>query len=229
MTFEFVVEAEQFYTTTLPAIFIALMVLLFIVLFVFIYNSPKSKLFRYTMLFYLLCIVGSAIYGMWGHRQYSSWHDQSQYIHPGIRSFDFTLKMRSIEDPSLVQTLRKSTSLRHNLSHLEIYEDEIVTQPFDYDYLGQQGDRHYFAISEYNVFYVRIDVDTSPDPTYIEARRYRLTDERFEELGFYNEHELIVDRIVVNEEEYQNAANEWPLQARSIGEFDIGLNFGQQY
>ena len=197
--------AEQFYTFTLPAIAIAMIILSGVYLFILIYTDRKTRAQKIGHLVFFSLLTPALVYGLWAHQSHNFWLDQNDYIHPGIRDRATIFGMETHEDPAIASAYRRSESLGENLTQLEMYEDEEVTRDFPYTYVGSNGSQHYFSHGEDDAYTFRLDgvVHWSEDSNYLIGREHRLVDEQFEDIGFYNEHHIIFEALHLTDDEQE--------------------------
>lgn len=228
MTYEFWIRAERFYSVILPYLGIALALGLIVLFFVFTYAAPKSKTKKYGWIIYTGCVVAALLYGMWGHRQYQEWLIENEFVTPGTRTFERFMGFRREEDDEVVRLYRESSSLGDVLSQSTLYEAQTVVEPLEYRYLGSnENNVHYFEHDDERVIHIRGEADFTGEETYLEGAEYHLVDERFEEIGFLNDHDVMFERVIINEQEAEEAPQEWHHVTQPIEDIFTGWHFGR--
>lgn len=229
MTFEFWINAERFYTFLLPYLGVALALGLIVLFFVLSYAGPKSKSKKYAWVVYGSSLAVVITYGVWGHIRYQDWLVENESITPGIRTHEMFMGFRSVEENEVIRLSRESASLGAYLSQSTLYDAETVSEPFDYKYLGStENDVHYFEYEDERVIHVRGSVEFTGEATYLEGAEYHLVDEQFEEIGFINDHDIIFERVVINEQDAEEAPQEWAHVTQSIEDIFTEWHFGSQ-
>lgn len=171
------------------------------------------------------------VYFVFGHLRYNYWIEQNDYINPGIRSSQTILGIETSEDPSIVKTYRRSGTLKENLKALKMYESKKVSIPFSYDYAGSNENNHYFTYgknSQY-VFILQGKINWTKKKRELVGFEFSLTDERFKDIGFYSEPNIIFDSLSLPETEQRVLADIDVNDALSINEMISGWNFGRQF
>lgn len=229
--YAFWMRAEQFYTYWMPLVVIVLLFLAIVFVFAYSYLDPNKPVRKYVTLSYLGLIGISLVYFLWGHLTYNYWVEQNEYITPGIRSYQTILGIETSEDPSIVRSYRRSGSLKDNLLALEMYEAEQVTRPFDYTYAGSQESNHYFTYGDEDqyVFTLQGEINWTDNERELVGFEFRLTDERFADIGFYNEPDIIFDSLSLPESEQKELSDIDINDALSINDMIGGWNFGRQF
>lgn len=228
--FENWMAAERFYTLFMPLVVIFFVLFISVYLFVLIYTDRGTKANKIGhIVFFSLLFIGIG-YSVVGHLTHSSWLGQNDYIHPGIRDRSTILGYETTEDPSIVNVYRRSDTLGDNLSSLNMYESEQVTRSFPYNYIGSRENQHFFSYGENDDFIFRLDglVYWSADENRLIGNEYRLTDERFESIGFYNEHHVIFEALYLSEEE-RPVDNSLTHSTESVTSMISGWLFGRQF
>lgn len=225
------IKAEQFYTFTMPLIIIILLFSVVIYVFIYSYADPNKPMRKYLSRGYIGLILASLLYFVWGHFTYNYWVEQNEYITPGIRSYQTILGIETSEDPSIVRAYRRSNSLKDNLLALDMYVAERVSTPFNYTYAGSQEANHYFTYGDEDqyVFKLQGDINWTDNDRELVGYEFRLTDDRFEDIGFYNEPDIIFDSLSLPESEQRDLADIDTFEAISITEMIGGWNFGRQF
>lgn len=229
--YSFWMKAERFYTFTMPLIIIILLFLVVAYVFVYSYADPNKPLRKYVTWGYLGLILISGLYFVWGQFTYDRWVEQNEYITPGIRSQSSILGIKTYEDPAIVKVYRRSNSLKENLLALDMYEAEKVSTPFPYTYAGSQEANHYFTYGDEDqfVFKMQGELNWTEDERELVGFEFRLTDERFEDIGFYNEPDTIFDSLSLPESEKRALTDLDIYDAIPITEMISGWNFGRQF
>lgn len=229
--YSFWIRAEHFYTFIMPIVIVVLLFLALVYVFVYSYADPNKPYRKYITWGYLGLIVFSLLYFVWGHFTYNQWVEQHDYITPGIRSHATILGIETYEDPAIVRSYRRSGSLKDNLLALDMYEAERVTLPFSYTYAGSSENNHYFTYGDEDqyVFTLQGDINWTEDERELVGFQFRLTDDRFEDIGFYNEPDIIFDSLSLPESEQKELADINTNDAISINEMIGGWNFGRQF
>lgn len=228
--FEKWVAAERFYTFSMPLVVIFMVIFIGVYLFVLIYTDRGTKASKVGNLIFFSLLLIAVVYSGAGHLSHRNWLSQNDYIHPGIRDRSMILGMETTEDPAIVNAYRRSATLGENLSSLDLYDSELVTRSFPYDYIGSRGNQHYFTYGESDDFVFRMDglVYFSEDENELIGYEYRLTDERFEEIGFYNEHHVIFEALYLTEEE-KEVDTSLAQSPESVTNMIGGWLFGRQF
>ncbi|WP_161878486.1 hypothetical protein [Alkalibacterium sp. MB6] len=229
--YSFWIRAEQFYTLIMPvlAVFLLILLIAYIMLISYTEKGKPNRRWAHRVFFGILGL--SALVGLVGHYQNQYWLEQNEFVTPGIREFNYVLGYRNNEDASIVRSYRRSSNLAEQLSFLDMYEGERTTRPFDYPYLGSEGNVHYFTYGEDNqyVFTYQGDIHWTEDERELVGWRYHLTDGRFEELGFHNEFDIIFDSLSLPKEEQKELEEYDAYTAVTIEEMIGGWNFGRQF
>jgi len=112
-----------------------------------------------------------------------------------------------------------------------MYEAEQVTIPFSYTYAGSQESNHYFTYGDEDqyVFTLQGDINWTDGERELVGFEFRLVDERFEDIGFYNEPDIIFDSLSLPESEQQALSDIDTNGALSINDMIGGWNFGRQF
>ncbi|OJF90305.1 hypothetical protein [Alkalibacterium sp. 20] len=229
--YSFWMKAERFYTFTMPLIIIILLFLIIAYVFVYSYADPNKPMRKYVTRGYLGLILASILYFAWGQSTYNHWVEQNEYITPGIRSHSSILGIETSEDPAIVKAYRRSNSLKDNLLELDMYEAEKVSIPFSYAYAGSQEANHYFTYGDEDqfVFKMQGEINWTEEERELVGFAFSLTDERFEEIGFYNEPDTIFDSLSLPESEQRELTDIDIHDAVPITEMISGWNFGRQF
>lgn len=230
--YSFWVNAERFYTFIMPVIVLMLLFLVVVYIFIYSYADPRRPFRKKITRGYLGLILVSLLYFAWGHFTYNEWVNQNEYINPGIRSHASILGIETSEDPSIVRAYRRSNSLKENLLALSMYEATEVTRPFPYDYAGSTESNHYFTYGDENqyIFKMQGEINWTDDERELVGYEFRLTDDRFVDLGFYNEPDTIFDSLSLPESEQKELSDAIDVnEAISIMEMIPGWNFGRQF
>ncbi|SFC61137.1 hypothetical protein SAMN04488102_11325 [Alkalibacterium subtropicum] len=224
-------RAEQFYTFTMPLIVMVLLFLAIVFVFAYSYTDPKKPARKYVTRGYLGLIGLCALYFIWGHLTYDHWVEQNEYITPGIRPYQTIVGIRTSEDPSIVRAYRRSDTLKENLLALDMYEAERVTRPFDYTYAGSMGNTHYFTYGDEDqyVFALQGEINWTESERELIGYEFSLTDERFEDIGFYNAPDIIFDSLSLPKSERKELADIDTNDALSINDMIGDWNFGRQF
>lgn len=228
--YAFWLEAERFYTFTMPVIVIILLVLVFGYVFVYSYTEKGQKSRRLITRSFGLLILICLGYFIYGHMEYGYWVEQNDYIHPGIREYSYILGIQTDEEPAIVQAYQRSSSLNENLSELDMYEPEYVVQSFSYRYLGSQEGTHYFSFGEDDqyAFRIRGDINWTESEREINGWSFNLTDERFESIGFTSRFDIIFDSLSLPEDEQRDLESLSNYQVMPIRDVFSGWIFGNQ-
>lgn len=224
-------RAEQFYTFTMPLLLVILLFLAIVFVFAYSYMDPNKPHRSYVTKGYLSLIGVIVLYFVWGHVSYNYWVEQHEYITPGIRSHATILGIEISESPAIVRSYRRSGSLKENLLALDMYESETVSIPFTYTYAGSQENNHYFTYGDEDqyVFTLQGDINWTDSERELVGLEFTLTDERFEDIGFYNEPDIIFDSLSLPESEQKELSDIDTNDALSINEMIGGWNFGRQF
>lgn len=228
--YAFWMEAERFYTFTMPLVVIILLVLAFGYVFVYSYTEKGQKSRQVVTGGFGLVILISLSYFIYGHMEYGHWVEQNDAIHPGIRGHSYILGIQSDEDDQLVQAFQRASSLYGNLTELDMYEAEKVNRPFTYDYLGSRNETHYFSLGKDNqyAFRIRTDINWTEEMREIQGWHFRLTDDRFETIGFTREFAIIFDSLFLPVDEKKELKDLSGFQMISTGDIFSGWIFGNQ-
>lgn len=224
-------KAEAFYTLTMPILIVIGLILLIVYILIYSYTEPKKKARQVANKSFMVLVLLCVGYFVWGHTRYNDWIAQNDYINPGVREFNYVLGMQSNEDPSMVRLYRRSDSLPENLAALEMYEGDQITRPFSYPYLGFEGGLHYFAYGkeEEYAFTYQGDIQWTEEERAIHGWQYKLVDDRFEQIGFVNEFDIIFDTISLPESEQGELDSLDTTYIVPIEEMYGGWIFGRQF
>ena len=214
------IEAERFYTLFMPWTIIGLAVLVFVYIFIYSYTAKGQKLRKGINLSVISILLLSLLYFVFGHLRYSFWVEQNEYIHPGIREYTYILGIRSDEDRQVIRAQRQSPSLYRQLNALEKYEADARVQPMIYDYLGSRDDTHYFSFGDEDqyAFRIRGTVEWTQGEREVHGWQFRLTDDRFETLGFAKDFDIIFDVLLLPETEQRELADLSDYRMTAISE-----------
>ncbi|MCC5894013.1 MAG: hypothetical protein JJU16_00995 [Alkalibacterium sp.] len=228
--YSFWMDAERFYTFTMPIVVIVLLVMAFVYVFVMSYTEKDQQSRGVITGWFGLMLLISLGYFIYGHLEYNAWVEQNDYIHPGIRKHSYILGIQTDEDDQLVQAFQRASSLYGNLTELDMYEAEKVTLPFSYEYLGSQEDTHYFSFGEDDqyAFRIRTSVNWTEDVREIQGWRFKLTDDRFEPIGFTREFDFFFDSLYLPADEQRELQDLSGFQMISTGDMFSGWIFGDQ-
>lgn len=228
--FEEWMAAERFYTLFMPLVVIFMVLFISAYLFVLIYTNRGTKANKIGHLIFFSLLLIAVGYGFFGHLSHQNWLSQNDYIHPGVRERSTILGYETSEDPAIVNAYRRSATLGDNLAGLEMYESEEVTRSFPYEYIGSRGDQHFFTYGESEEFVFRMDglVYWSEEEDMLVGQEYRLTDERFIDIGFYNEHQVIFEALYLTEEE-KEVDTELTQSPENVSNMIGGWLFGRQF
>lgn len=228
--YAFWLEAERFYTFTMPIIVIILLTLAFGYVFVVSYTEKGHKSRRLTTGGFCLMLVFSLGYFIYGHNEFSYWVEQNDHIHPGIRKHTYILGIQTDEDEQLVQAFQRASSVQRNLTELDMYEAEKVVQAFNYNYLGSRDETHYFSFGEDDqyAFRIRTDINWTDDTREIQGWQFQLTDERFETIGFTRQFNTFFDSLYLPVDEQRELQDLTGFQMVSTEDIFSGWTFGSQ-
>jgi len=229
--YSFWMKAEQFYTFTMPLAIIVLLLLAVVYVFVLSYADPNKPYRKNITRGFFGLVLVSLLYFGWGHATYSHWVDQNEYISPGIRSRETILGIETTEDPAIVRAYRRSDSLKENLLALDMYEAEKVSRPFAYTYAGSTESTHYFTYGdeEQFVFKLQGELNWTDGERELVGYAFQLTDERFADIGFYNEPDIIFDSLSLPTSDQTELGEVDTNNAIPINDMIGGWNFGRQF
>lgn len=224
-------KAEAFYTLTMPILVLVFLFLLIVYILAYSYTDPRKKARKIATRSFLILIICSGSYFVWGHAKYNAWVEANEYINPGIREHTYIMGMKSPEDPSMVRVYRRSNALYKNVSALEMYTGEKVQRDFVYPYLGSRGEVHYFAYGdeEQYAFTYRGDIEWTDDERVMNGWRFNLIDDQFEEIGFYNEFDIIFESIALKRDEQKELDAVNTAYVVTIEEMFAGWIFDMQF
>ena len=229
--FEEWMAAERFYTFFMPLVVLIMVLTISVYMFVLIYTERGTKASKVGSLIFFSLLVIAVGYSAVGHLTHRTWLSQNDYIHPGIRDRATIIGFETSEDPAIVNAYRRSATLGENLGNLDMYDSERVTRSFPYEYIGSLGgDQHYFTYGETDEFVFRMDgqVYWSEEEDMLVGHEYRLTDERFEDIGFYNEHQVIFDALYLTVEE-KEVDTDLTHSPETVTNMIGGWLFGRQF
>lgn len=228
--FEEWMAAERFYTFFIPLVVIFMVLFVSVYIFVLIYTEKGTKASKIGNRIFFSLLILAVAYSAVGHLTHRGWLSQNEYIHPGVRDRATILGLETTEDPAIVNAYRRSATLGENLTALDMYESARVTRGFHYDYIGSRDNQHYFTYGETDEFIFRMDgeVNWSEDENRLIGNEYRLTDERFLDIGFYNEHQVIFEVLHLTEEE-KEVETDMTQSPESVTNMIGGWLFGRQF
>ncbi|MER2063658.1 MAG: hypothetical protein ABS873_03345 [Alkalibacterium sp.] len=224
-------RAEQFYTFTMPLIVLILLLLAIIFVFAYSYMDPKQTHRGYVTKGFFGLVGLSLLYFLWGHVSYNYWIEQNEYITPGIRTHQSILGIELSESPAIVRSYRRSNSLKDNLMALDMYEAEKISRPFTYTYAGSSENNHYFTYGDEDqyVFTLQGQINWTEGERELVGYAFQLTDERFADIGFYDEPDIIFESLSLPRSEQAEVLDVNTNDAISITEMIGGWNFGRQF
>lgn len=217
--YEFWIEAERFYTLIMPAVIIAYVFLIGLIILVYAYAERIKLRRRVTSIIILTATLLAAGYFAFGHFQYREWIQQNEFIHPGIREYSYIFGIRTDEDRGLVRLFRRSSNIYTQMTELDMYESDPLEIEFPYTYLGSRDSTHYFSFGEDEQFAFRIRGElswTEDDRREMTGTEFYLTDDRFESIGFVPQSAPIFETLYLPEEEQRELSNLSDYQLVSV-------------
>lgn len=216
--YEFWIEAERFYTFTMPIIIISYIVLIGLIILVYTYADRIKLRRRVTTIILMTATLLSAGYFVFGHIQYREWVHQNEFIHPGIRDHSYILGIQTDEDTALVRQFRRSSNIYGQMTALDMYEASFLAVDFPYTYLGSRDTTHYFSFGEEEQFAFRIrgELIWTEDRRELAGIEFHLTDDRFESIGFVPQSAPILEAVYLPEKEQTELVNLSDYQLVSV-------------
>lgn len=199
------IEAERFYTFIMPIIVMIFLILTSLYVMAFTHLKKGTVIRKVLHGGYFLFVAGSVGYFVNGHMTYDYWVEQNEYINPGIRDVTYFLGWRNEEEPETVSMHREATAdwMFEDLKELDMYESEIISEPFNFTYLGSESDTYYFSFGEEDdyVFRIRGEVKWNDRTNEIKGWNFSLKDEQFETIGFQNKFNYTFQSLSITEEQ----------------------------
>lgn len=216
--YEFWIEAERFYTFTMPVVMIAYVFLIGLIILVYTYAERIKLRRRVTTVTIATATILAAVYFAVGHFQYRNWIQQNEFIHPGIREHSYILGIRTDEDSALVRQFRRSSNIYNQMTELDMYESKPVEEDFPYAYLGSRDSTHYFSFGEDEQFAFRIrgELSWTDERREISGTQFSLTDDRFDSIGFVPQSAPIFETLYLPEDEQRELTNLSDYQLVSV-------------
>ena len=224
--FEFWLEAEQFYTTTLPVLSIVLLIVIGSMLFVLFYTHKGSKFRKRFGGLLLFVLVGGLGYSVWQHANYHHWLQQADLITPGIRAERKIFGSARPVSPEIVE-LNRDVNLSNQFRALDMYQEQKAEREISNLYLGSSGMNHYFAIGDEGEYAFRYTgkVEYTDRNSYVSGSVFVLKDHRFESLSFIAESAHYLETFYINREDAGKVTGELPRQIVPISEVILNWVF----
>lgn len=192
---EFTVEqwqrAELFYQSLLPTIImVALVVLVFLLLFIF--TKSRFKKITVTILSLIIIVCGGLV--LIGLSRYSHYTNYTKQINASVRDREKVWIGYRMYDRDHIQ--RAFFSLKQSdITDLEIYQP--VERDQEIEYLGSAHNTYYFMLgaNKYSISFQPVFEEVST--AKLVGTQYQLVAEEFSTIGFLSETGIILEKIVI--------------------------------
>lgn len=232
-TIERWLAAERFYTFLLPVFVVIFLFFLIVTVFVITY-AGKGTIGRkryFQVLGLIVCIGG--LYSIWGHRTYQSYLTQNEHINPAMRSYDPIFGLQIETEQTIIDSYQQTLHQSEEYRALDMYIEEEVTEPFPYEYIGSTDRDHYFVFREDRNLWTRFtgELRMTAGESYLLGSHFHLIDDAFKEYGFMDTPYPIVEALYLNEEQYNQGADDFDIPYRGIHHISLVFpewNLGRQ-
>lgn len=192
MTIDFWTGAERFYDFWFVIFLVALVFILFAIIFTITYTEKENR----TKVIVGLLVGAAAIFvvGILGNNYYKPYLEQNRYINPLMRDRTPSFTGYSYFGRGELTSYSQLNDLEA-LQEFVLYEEEIVTETVDF--LGKDEHYHYFELENDQIvkYFYDIQFKEEIQEAQFVGSRFFLKDDAYKEIGFMNPENIMFQYI----------------------------------